>query len=341
MAAASSQFQKLKPKHRTDAPTEHVARIAWILITLLSDGVLEYARCVDLFGISQRQFQRDVRKIRSLGAPHGFAISHTKSGRVFLSAKNRRISNLSTNGRQAAATLARLAAAFGGPIQKEISFAIGDATADAAAGFLVVREPLPSASARITQVFEELKAAAAGPARVEFDYTSARGTRTNRRVEPYHIVERAGRYYLVAYDLARRDWRHFALDAITGKITKSGTFSTRTVPERFLADRAVGWLGGIGITDVTFHLAQQVAASVCSRVWQRGQRVWRSDDGSAEITLAFEDLGEAVRWSLQFGRAATIVAPPEAVALAGETARHIAEAYTAQGRKAREGRRTA
>ncbi len=341
MGAASSQFPKLERKRRTDAPTEHVARLAWMLISLLSDGVLDYGRCVDLFGISQRQFQRDIRKIRSLGQPHGFAVSHTKSGRVFLASNNRRISNLSAGARNGALTLARLAAAFGGPIQKEISCAVGDVAVEPQPGFLVVREPLPAANAHVTRVFEELKAAAAGPARVEFAYTSARAARSNRRVEPYHIVERAGRYYLVAYDLERRDWRHFALDSITGKILRTGTFSPRPVPPRFLAERAVGWLSGSGSTEVTFALTAQVAASVCSRVWQRDQRIARSGDGSAEITLAFADLAEAVRWALQFGTAAMIVAPPEAVALAGETARRIAEAYAGFGRSARERRRTA
>jgi predicted DNA-binding transcriptional regulator YafY len=312
-----------------------------MLITLLSDGALEYARCVDLFRISRRQFQRDIRRIRELGRPHGFAVSQSKSGRVLLGTTSRRIANLSAKSRDATATLARLAAAFGGPIAQEMRGVIGDAEANTQTGFLQVREPRPAASDCVTRVFEELKAAAVGPARVEFDYTSARGPRSRRRVEPYHIVARTGRYYLVAYDLGRRDWRHFALDAIDGRLLRSGTFTPRRVPERFLAERAVGWISGSQTTDVTIRIGPLIAAAICARVWQRGQQVRRLSDGGAEMTLAFEDLGEAARWTLQFGTEAVILAPSEAVALARETATRIANAYAAEKRELRAGRRSA
>lgn len=341
MRATRVQFPSLDRRRRTDAPTGHVARLAWMLITLLSDGVLEYARCVDLFGISHRQFQRDIRKIRLLGRPHGFAVSHGKSGRVFLSTTSRRIANLNAKNRDATATLARLAAAFGGPIAREMGSVIGEAEGSEHVGFLQVREPLPAAGERVTGVFDELKGAAAGSARIEFTYTTARGTRTGRRVEPYHIVARSGRYYLVAYDLGRRDWRHFALDAIDGRILRSGSFTPRKVPERFLAERAVGWIAGSRSTDVTIRIGPLVAAAVCARVWQRGQQVRRLSDGGAEITLAFEDLGEAVRWALQFGTEAKILAPPEAAALGRETAARIFDAYVKEAQGRREDRRSA
>lgn len=340
MVAASVQFPSFEGKRRGDAPTEHLARLAWMLITLLSDGVLEYARCVDLFGISRRQFQRDARRIRELGHPHGFVVSQFKSGRIFLCAASRRVANLSAKSRGATATLARLAAAFGGPIAQEVRSVIGDAEVSLQPGFLQVREPRPE-SERITAVFEDLKAAAAGPARVEFAYTSAQGKESSRRVEPYHIVARDGRYYLVAYDLDRRGWRHFALDAIDGRVRRSGTFSARSVPDRFLAERAVGWISGSHDTDVTIRISPPVAAAVCARVWQRGQEVRRLTGGTAEVTLAFEDLAEAVRWSLQFGAEAIILAPSEAVALARETTTRIAEAYAAESRELQSGRRGA
>jgi predicted DNA-binding transcriptional regulator YafY len=341
MYATGYQLLDGKRKRRADAPSEHVARIGWMLITLLCDGVLEYARCIDLFGISARQFQRDVRKIRDLGRPHGFVVSHSSGGRVFLSAAPRRVATLGPKSRDVTAALARLAAAFGGPIARELQDAIGETAADPRAGFLQVREPLPAASDRVTRRFEELKAAAAGPARVEFVYTPARGTRARRRVEPYHIVARSGRYYLVAYDLARRDWRLFALDAIGDAVVREGTFAPRAVPERFLSERAVGWIAGSRGGDVTVRLSALVAAAVGARTWQQGQRFTLLPDGGAKITLAFEDLSEAVRWALQFGTEATIVAPPEAVSLARETAAHIAQAYALAGREQVEGRRTA
>lgn len=310
-----------------------------MIITLLCDGVLDYARCIDLFGISPRQFQRDLRHIRELGRAHSFGVSHSKSGRVLLSTTIRRVSKVSSGRRDGAAMLARIAAAFGGPIAAEVREAIGDAP-DGGDTFLQVREPRPSASERVTKLFEQLKSAAADCARVEFSYTPARGPRSERRVEPYHIVARLGRYYLVAYDLLRRDWRYFALDAIGGALRRAGTFTRRPVPPRYLADRAVGWIGGSGGGDVKIYLSSKVAASVGARTWQLGQRVEALPDGGSEITLEFDDLNEAVRWSLQFGTEARIVSPPEAVALARQTAAAVAAAYAAAASAAHR-RRTA
>lgn len=320
------RFRAASRKRRADAPTEHLARIAWLLLTLRSNGVVEYASYIDRFGISRREFQRDLRKLREIGQEHGFTLSRTEGGRVFLYELGQRAPRLAAN-RDLTTTLARIAAALGGPVEHEMREAIGDANADMHSGFLHVREPLPSSSDRITGVFEFLKSAAAGPARVEFIYTSARGIRMTRRVEPYHIVERAGRYYLVAYDLTRRDWRYFALDAIKGPMRKEGTFTPRPVPERFLAERAVGWIRGPKSIDVTIRASPPVAAAIGSRIWQQGQRVTQVAGGETEITLAFDDLGEAVRWALSFGPDAIIVAPPEAVALARGTIERIGRAY--------------
>lgn len=329
MRSAVVEFPGMNRKRRSDAPTAHVARIGWMLITLLCEETLDYGVCRDLFGVSVRQFQRDVCKIRNMGRPHGFAVSPGKGGRVFLSTPNRRVSKLTAKNREAVAALARLAAAFGGPIASEMRGAMGDEVVDDSIGFLQVCEPQPSANQRVTLAFEDLKLAAASAARVEFVYSPARGARARRRVEPYRIVARSGRYYLVAYDLARRDWRYFALDAIEGAISRAGSFSPRSLPERFLSAPAVGWIRGARGGDVTICVSSLIAAAVGARTWQEGQRFSRDADGDGHLTLRFDDLAEAVRFSLSFGTEATIIAPPEAVELARETAGTIVASYRA------------
>ena len=45
--------------------------------------------------------------------------------------------------------------------------------------------------------------------RLEFGYAAADEARTNRLVEPFRLVPLGRRWYLVAYDLHRHDWRSF------------------------------------------------------------------------------------------------------------------------------------
>lgn len=94
-----------------DAPTNHLARISWMLVALLCDGVVEYGACVSRFGISRREFQRDLRKLRKIGQNHGFTVTRTKNGRVFLHSGQRRISRLDGRSRDVMETLSRIASA--------------------------------------------------------------------------------------------------------------------------------------------------------------------------------------------------------------------------------------
>ncbi|MFD5659356.1 helix-turn-helix transcriptional regulator [Streptomyces hirsutus] len=65
-----------------------------------------------------------------------------------------------------------------------------------------------------------------------------------RRVEPHHLVTRGGRWYLVAWDLDREDWRTFRADRITPLTPTGPRFTPRELPggevSRFVAARFRG-----------------------------------------------------------------------------------------------------
>lgn len=51
-----------------------------------------------------------------------------------------------------------------------------------------------------------------------------------RRVEPHHLVARGGRWYLVAWDLDREDWRVFRADRVTPRTPTGPRFTRRELP---------------------------------------------------------------------------------------------------------------
>lgn len=73
---------------------------------------------------------------------------------------------------------------------------------------------------------------------LRFDYTPATppGARDDpaatppRRVQPHHLVTWAGRWYLVAWDLDRDDWRTFRADRITPRTPTGPRFTPRELP---------------------------------------------------------------------------------------------------------------
>jgi predicted DNA-binding transcriptional regulator YafY len=51
-----------------------------------------------------------------------------------------------------------------------------------------------------------------------------------RRAQPHHLVTRGGRWYLVAWDLDRGDWRTFRADKITPRTPNGPRFTPRQLP---------------------------------------------------------------------------------------------------------------
>ncbi|MFF4754689.1 helix-turn-helix transcriptional regulator [Streptomyces sp. NPDC002514] len=56
------------------------------------------------------------------------------------------------------------------------------------------------------------------------------GAAPPRRVEPHHLVTWGGRWYLVAWDLDRDDWRTFRVDRIAPRTPTGPRFSPRELP---------------------------------------------------------------------------------------------------------------
>ncbi|MEU4516893.1 WYL domain-containing protein [Nonomuraea wenchangensis] len=66
---------------------------------------------------------------------------------------------------------------------------------------------------------------------LRFDYaTSAEDDGPPRRVEPHHLLTWRGRWYLLAWDLDRHDWRTFRADRITPKVPTGPLFTPREPP---------------------------------------------------------------------------------------------------------------
>jgi predicted DNA-binding transcriptional regulator YafY len=76
---------------------------------------------------------------------------------------------------------------------------------------------------------------------LRFDYSSPGASSPYRRVEPHHVVTWSGRWYLVAWDLDRADWRTFRVDRMVPKTPTGPRFTPRELPApdvaAFVAER--------------------------------------------------------------------------------------------------------
>jgi predicted DNA-binding transcriptional regulator YafY len=65
---------------------------------------------------------------------------------------------------------------------------------------------------------------------MRFRYSDFSRTGTERRVEPYRLVNWGRRWYLVAFDLERADWRTFRVDRIAEPRSIGHRFALRALP---------------------------------------------------------------------------------------------------------------
>ncbi|MEU1277389.1 YafY family protein [Streptomyces sp. NPDC005805] len=69
-----------------------------------------------------------------------------------------------------------------------------------------------------------------GHEHLRFAYRAGDGAETRRKVEPYRLVSTGRRWYLVAYDLQRDDWRTFRVDRVTEPFATGARFTPREAP---------------------------------------------------------------------------------------------------------------
>ncbi|MEK9520276.1 helix-turn-helix transcriptional regulator [Streptomyces sp. NPDC087908] len=69
-----------------------------------------------------------------------------------------------------------------------------------------------------------------GRERLRFGYRAGDGAESKRLVEPYRLVSTGHRWYLVAYDLGREDWRTFRVDRVTDPLATGARFTPRELP---------------------------------------------------------------------------------------------------------------
>jgi predicted DNA-binding transcriptional regulator YafY len=68
--------------------------------------------------------------------------------------------------------------------------------------------------------------------RLRFEYRRRDGAETRREVEPHSLVNHGRRWYLVAWDRRREDWRSFRIDRLTKPASTGVRFMPRELPAK-------------------------------------------------------------------------------------------------------------
>ncbi|MCX4778967.1 helix-turn-helix transcriptional regulator [Streptomyces sp. NBC_01264] len=113
-----------------------------------------------------------------------------------------------------------------------------------------------------------IASAVAGPERLRFAYRARDGVDSRRLVEPYRLVSTGSRWYLVAYDMEREDWRTFRVDRVSEPGATGVRFAPRGLPmdaEEFVRRGLRGGESAYPV-EVTFSVASGLPEWVAEHV---------------------------------------------------------------------------
>ncbi|MBF8184356.1 YafY family transcriptional regulator [Nonomuraea sp. K274] len=128
-----------------------------------------------------------------------------------------------------------------------------------------------------------LAGAVAGRERLRFAYQAGDGSETRRLVEPYRLVAAARRWYLLAYDNDRDDWRTFRVDRIGDPRRTGVRIPPREPPEQDAAAFVTGKLYSLAPTYEVVATLRLPADQVARRLGTAAGDVQPIDERSCRL----------------------------------------------------------
>ncbi|GIH22565.1 DeoR family transcriptional regulator [Acrocarpospora phusangensis] len=163
---------------------------------------------------------------------------------------------------------------------------------------------------------------------LRFDYTRPGGDDPDappRRVQPHHLVTWGGRWYLVAWDLDRADWRTFRADRIVPRTPTGPRFTPRALPGGDVAAFVTSKFQGADGWPCRGEVILDLPAATVSRFINEGIAEELGPDRCRLVLSSWSWLGIAATLG-RFDAAIEVVGPPELRDAFAHLARRYADA---------------
>jgi proteasome accessory factor B len=175
------------------------------------------------------------------------------------------------------------------------------------------------------EVFDTLARATAQHRQIEIGYRKpGRSQPEPRLVDPYHLANINGEWFLFAFDHLRKDVRTFVPARIQSVRLTGRTFPR---PQGFSLDQRLRDSFGVhspeGDYDVVIRFSRAVADYIREKRWHASQQLRERKDGGVELRLRLSSLGEIERWVLGWGGQAVVLRPRELADRVQHAARQI------------------
>ncbi len=149
-----------------------------------------------------------------------------------------------------------------------------------------------------------------------------------RVVDPYHVVNYRGEWYLIGYCHVRNSVLRFAISRIREAVLLNTKYE---VEPGFNFETFIGSSFGIMTEDVRHTVkilfSKEQTPYIIERQWHQGQSITHNQDGTAILAFTANSLYEVKRWVLSWGPGAKVLAPAELVKQIKDDAAALSEIY--------------
>ena len=293
------------------------ARVLQLLGLLQSRPVWPGPELAERLGVTERSVRRDVERLRDLGYP--VEASKGVGGGYRLGA-GRALPPLLLDAEEAVAVAVCLRLAAGGTVAGVGEAALRTLTkldqvlpGRLRAQVAAVHEAtvtLDSQSAAVDpDVLLTLARASRDRHRVRFGYVDRGGDATDRLAEPYRMVATGRRWYLLAFDLDKDDWRTFRLDRMREVEATTWVFAARDAPDAAeFVSRSVTQSPYRHVAKVRFEAP---AAEVAQHIPPSAGTVEAEGEDACVLTAGADHLDHLCVYLASVGADFTVLEPPE------------------------------
>ena len=155
-------------------------------------------------------------------------------------------------------------------------------------------------------------------------YIDRAGSSTQRRLEPYQLVTTGRRWYLLAYDRDRQDWRSLRLDRMADVRALGSTFVARDAPDAaHYVRRSISASPYRYVARVRFYAPEHVVAQHFSPA---SVTVEPAGPDACIVTAGADDPERMVFYFALPGCEFEVLEPPEVARAVGAVAERLARA---------------
>ena len=298
---------------------ETSARLLRLLSLFQTQRYWSGAELADRLEVTPRTLRRDIDRLRSLGYPVN-STSGTAGGYQLGSGAT--LPPLQLDDDEAVAVVLGLRTAAGGSVAGIEEASVRALTkleqvlperlrrrVGALHGFIV---PLPGTGPTVNAAtLSAIAGACRDSVKLRFGYQSRDGAGSKREVEPHRLVHTGRRWYLIAWDLGRNDWRTFRVDRIESRLTTGACFPPREPPDggfAVYASRSMAYAPYPYRASVKLHATVQLAAE---RIPASVGMLEAIDDHTCALHIGGFSLDSLSVWVALIGFDFEVQDPPE------------------------------